>query len=220
MILLCSIENSLEEHPSVNFYKNSRAEIRSVAQYLRKMHDEKNISWSCMALSIPDIQTYTPYIERELSLYEIPFVLKSGQPLASFGAGSFFSLAQQCVQTDFSFDSIKKLLLNKDLPWKEEELNLSLIKFGQDNNCLCSYTYNGKTIDVWEQAFNTQPQEELLSTYYESLKKTLKSFVGSYADIYISFSIIDLSRSLNKNKIYDFIFFSFSSIFSNIFFIS
>ena len=174
-----SAENSLEEHPSVSFYKNSRAEIRSVAQYLRKMHDEKKISWSCMALSIPDIQTYTPYIERELSLYEIPFVLKSGQPLASFGAGSFFAQAQQCVQTDFSFDSIKKLLLNKDLPWKEEELNLNLIKFGQDNNCLCSYTYNGKTVDVWEQAFNTQPQEELLSTYYESLKRTLKSFVKS-----------------------------------------
>ncbi|MCR5762604.1 MAG: PD-(D/E)XK nuclease family protein [Treponema sp.] len=178
-IHLIHLDAKESAQPHVSLFQNSRAELRSVAQYIRKMHDERHVRWTDMSINIPDIQTYGQYIERELSLYEIPYVMKNGQPLSSFGAGSFFDLAQQCISQDFSFDSIRKLLLNTDLPWKEPKLNEEIIQFGRDNNCLCSYNYNGKEIDVWQQAFETRPSEELLKTYYETLKKTLKTFVSS-----------------------------------------
>lgn len=178
-IIIVHLDNSEQTKPSIDFFQNSRSELRSVAQYLRRMHDTKNISWSDMALSIPDINTYEPYVQRELSIYEIPYVLKEGKPLASYGAGSLFALAQECVQSNFSFDSIKKLLLNTDLPWKDPTVNSALILFGQNNNCLCSYSYGGQNIDVWEQAFKTQPKEERLVTFYQKLKLCLKNLVQS-----------------------------------------
>ncbi len=191
-IHLIHLSKKEEEHPHVGLFQNSRAELRNVAQYLRMMHDKKNVPWTDMVLNVPDLQTYEQYITRELSLYEIPYVLKNGQPLSSFGAGIFFELARQCIVQEFSFDSIKKLLLNMDLPWKEPQLNESLIQFGRENNCLCSYDYNNKRIDVWEQAFDENPSEERLKTYYKHLRKHLNTFVQAHSfakirDGYFSF---------------------------------
>lgn len=184
-------DNAIETRPTVDFFSNARTELKHAALAIKKAHEQNHIAWHDISLNVPDIDTYAPYIERELSLYCIPYSLQSGKTLSSSGAGSFFVQAGACVQNDFSFESVKSLLLNSKLPWKNEDLNNSLINFGKVNNCLCAYEYDNKKIDVWQRSF-ASANEEQLANYYNSLKQQLTALVHAktFSDIskkYFSF---------------------------------
>ena len=167
-----------EQKPAGHFYSNSRAELRQVCLWLKKNHDEKKIGWQDMALSAPDLETWWPYIDREMDLYGIPHVQKNGSPLTSSPAGNFFRQIQSCVSENFSFESIKNLLLNTALPWTDFDLNQRLIRFGQENNCICSFE-NGA--DIWEKSFaepfDGNGVDQRLIEMYHALKNILTSIV-------------------------------------------
>lgn len=169
--------NTKASAPAVDFFNNSRTEIKAVALYLRKLHTQENIPWNDICISIPDFDSYGPYIDRELTLYQIPHVMKNARPLSSSGGGSLFSQIATCVSSDFSYESLKTLLLNKELPWKEPSLNDELLEFGQTNNCICSFMYEGKKIDVWEKSFADRGASVNVVNYYKSLKRLLTDLV-------------------------------------------
>lgn len=182
--MLPSIGNT-ELLPSASFFADSRSELKNLALTIRKIHEEKNIDWQDMAISVPDMDSYGRYIERELNLYRIPHVIRFARPLDSTGAGNFFAQAMECVNSNFTFDSVRDLLLNLELPWNDKESINQLIEFGKNNNCICSYTYDGKDIDVWKESFKTVAGETRAKGYYDSLRKHLKALVGakSFSDI-------------------------------------
>lgn len=165
--------------PSVDFFDNSRTEIKNMALYLRKLHSEKKIPWDDFCVSIPDFDSYGPYVSRELELYEIPHVTRFSKPLSSSGAGNLFLQISNCVSSGFNYESIKTLLFNKELPWKNPELNNELIAFGQANNCICSFVYKNQKVDVWEKSFSDQHESENLVNYYRALKKHLTDFTNA-----------------------------------------
>lgn len=171
-------ENELKVQPAVNVYSDSRKELTQTAIKMRSLHETQNVPWTQMALSVSDLETYSPYIEREFSIREIPFSIREGHPLSKTGAGSFFAQIRDCYDTNFSFDSIKHLLLNNQLPWINPAANTELIEFGKNNNCLCSFEYNGKKHDVWEDAFRKfnpkkEAPTELIKNLYGMLKEKL-----------------------------------------------
>lgn len=165
--------------PSVDFFPDSRTEIKNIALYIRKCHEEDNINWTDIAISIPDMETYGLYIKRELDLYQIPNVVKYAKPLSDTGAGSFFEQAKDCVSEKFNFNSIKNLLFNTELPWKENDIINQVINFGKENNCICSFNYDNEIVDVWEKSFNEAKTEELARIFYKELKDHLTRFVSS-----------------------------------------
>ncbi|OJF77508.1 MAG: hypothetical protein BKP49_00510 [Treponema sp. CETP13] len=152
--------------PTVFTYDNTRAELHALALYLRKIADCSNsenrqrIAWQDIALSVPNIETIEPYLTRELKLYNIPYQLRAGKKLSQYPAGRLFSLIQECVSSNFSFDSIRELVLDKTFPWGDEQAINQLIEFGVKHNCLCSYKDDGKQVDVWQQAFSKASGEE------------------------------------------------------------
>lgn len=168
-----------EQSGTVNFFSNSRMEIKSIALYLRKIHQEQKIPWTQMAVSVPDMDTYGPYIERELELFQIPYVSRYAKPLGSNAAGSFFSRLKNCVAQNFSYDSVKALVLNDSLPWKSKDVIQQLIEFGKNNNCITSYFYNNKQIDVWEESFKEYTTEERAANFYRDLKYKGTALVNS-----------------------------------------
>ena len=168
-----------ESAPTVDFFNNSRTEIKAVALHLRKLHTQENIPWNDICLSIPDFDSYGPYIDRELTLYQIPHVMKNARPLSSSGGGSLFSQIASCVSSDFSYESLKTLLLNKELPWKEPALNDELLKFGQENNCICSFKHEGNKVDVWEKSFADRGASVNIINYYKSIKRILTDLVNA-----------------------------------------
>ncbi len=173
---------SKEEVPVGYFFSNSRIELKEVVHYLWNIHQEKNIPWDKFAISVPDLESYGAYLQRELSLYQIPFVTKDAFSLASSGVGKLFSLIMECASDNFSYKSVKNLLLNRELPWIEQNVIDKLILFGKENNAICFYEYEEKSFDVWEESFKTPvsfPYDERIVIFYRLLKKLIMKIVQS-----------------------------------------
>ena len=153
------ITASLTENQACDtfFYTNSRNEITEAALYIKALNENKNISWDSIAVCIPDSENYEPYLLREFTNRNIPFVKRISKPLSEYPAGGFFRSIANCVSNNFSFNSLVSLIQNKSLPWKDNDLIDTLIQFGIDNNCLYSWTEEKdekyELINVWEDAF-------------------------------------------------------------------
>ncbi|MCR5218537.1 PD-(D/E)XK nuclease family protein [Treponema sp.] len=177
-IKLIHMDNNSYKDAKVKMFNNSRTELTNIALKIRELHEEKNIPWSEIAVSVPDLDNYGPYIKREFELYQIPHVLKMAAPLSDSSAGSFFSMAEECVNSDFTYESIKNLLLNTQLPWKEGLPVNRFIAYGQNNHCICSYEYKNKKIDVWKQSLKQNYDKEV-ETFYNDFSGQLKKLVES-----------------------------------------
>ena len=181
------------EYKSV-YFSSSVQEIREAALFLREKHTD-GTAWTDMTVSVSDMENYAPGIERVFSLYEIPHTIRRSQALSAHLAGNFFEQIQNCKSENFSFDSIRRLLLNDAIPWKNRRIIDALISFGRRNNCLCSYTKmdGGKKtdVDVWIEAFENPVRlkqkskedavsdEKYLRDFYENLKKSITRIVLS-----------------------------------------
>ena len=181
--------------PKVYKYSDSRKELRQTMLRIIKLVNEGRADWSEIALSVPDIDTYRPYIDREFSLYGIPYVIKAGQPLTKNCAGRIFREIYDCHTSNFSFDSVRALLLDECVPWKAElsDTKEALIREGNRMRCLCS---PGEK-DIWQQCFaskikrlelaenfnNTDSEDSI--KYFDKLKELyskLHSAVESFFD--------------------------------------
>jgi len=163
--LLCAsshvriISAAEDENPPCDafFYTNSRNEITEAALYIRALNENKNISWNSIAVCIPDSENYEPYLLREFTNRNIPYVKRISKPLSEYPSGGFFRSIADCSINNFSFSSVVSLIGNRNLPWKENELIGMLIQFGIDNNCLYSWIEENnekkELINVWEDAF-------------------------------------------------------------------
>jgi RecB family exonuclease len=88
-----------------------------------------------------------------------------------------FALAASCVNNNFSFDSLKSLLLNDQIPWRRPDLNRALIEFGAEKNCVSGFWERGRFVDVWAEALARDGREELLGNYYGELKSRLQAMI-------------------------------------------
>lgn len=189
-----------ESLQSVHLLPNSRTEIRTVCLYLRSLHENENINWNEIAVSVPDVETYIPYIERDFTIYQIPFVSRNAIPLNSSGTGNFFKQILNCSEQDFSYESIKNLLLNDNLPWKKEIPTFDFLEFGKENNCVCSFEYNGKKTDIWKESFKNPKKnpDEIASRFYESIKENITKIALSK-----SFAEIRKNYFIFRNNFFD-----------------
>ncbi|MDR2483283.1 MAG: PD-(D/E)XK nuclease family protein [Treponema sp.] len=160
-------------------FDSAREEIRCAVLEIRRFHEEEGIPFEDMAVSLPGLAEAEPYLLRELSLYNIPARRRAGKPLAEFGTGKLFSLISACVSNNFSFASVKSLLLNEQLPWRFPQWNRELIGFGIQNNCVSPYRDHGRPVDIWLEAFRNSPREERLRRYYQSLKEDLTAMTSA-----------------------------------------
>lgn len=163
---------------SLRRFTSSRAEIRSAVLELRRFHEEEGIPYSDMAISVPGLEDMEPYLLRELALYSIPIRRRSGRPLADHGAGRLFPLIGTCGANNFSFASLKSLILNERIPWRRPDLNRALIEFGIENNCVSGYRENNREVDVWIEAFQGKGGGGL-EGYYRALKSSILSLTGA-----------------------------------------
>ena len=137
--------------PAAFEYPDSRSELRqTILQIIDLVHIQKKFDWTDIALSVPDLDTYRPYLERELKLYDVPFVIRAGIPLTKNSSARIFESIQNCYQTDFSYDSVRNLLLDESIPWKDKTV-LPL-----------NYTEDGKTIQKKIEVDLTRTRESLI----------------------------------------------------------
>jgi hypothetical protein len=182
----CFAKNAPPPKPLILF-RSAREEIRSAVIDMQKLHEEEGIPYEDMAVSVPELEEMEPCLIRELSIRGIPFVRRAGKKLGETGAGRVFSLVNECAASRFSFNSLKALILNDHIPWKERGKNKALVNFGIEYNCVSGYVEDGEVRDIWEEAFKEAPASRGrdLRSYYRVLKKAILSLAGSesFADI-------------------------------------
>ena len=166
-VKIITSENTENLKSHTFYYTNARREITEAALYIRALHEKQDIAWDSIVVCIPDTQSYEPYVLREFSNRNIPFVKRTSKPLTDFPAGQFFQSVIDCASQDFAFSAFIGLVLNKNLPWKDAEKINRLVNFGIKNNCICSWTEEEDDIlqqnlprkelhvNVWEDAFNS-----------------------------------------------------------------
>lgn len=174
-------------------YSDARTELRKTILRMAQIVKSKKADWSEIALSVPDFATYRPYLERELNLYSVPFVIRAGSPLTKNCAGRIFKEISDCHGQEFSFDSVRTLLLDETLPWKEEykQLKEDLIREGNRMRCICPFPEENdgsiRKIDVWELALlktsdkksETNKGNYNLLKFYEKIRGAVNQFFQS-----------------------------------------
>lgn len=183
--------------PKAYLYSDSRKELRQTMLQIINLVNEKKADWSEIALSVPNLDTYRPYIEREFSLYSIPYVIKAGEKLTKNCAGRIFQEIADCYNSGFTFDTVRTLLLDECVPWKDElkDKREALIREGNRMRCICSPF----DTDIWLSALTTKINKlqssmnkgenstksndtceleyfEELKDFYIELKKTVSMF--------------------------------------------
>ena len=210
-VTIIHVDEAALPSPNVFFYNNSRSEITEAALYILTLHHKQNIPWDSIVLSIPDTENYGPYVLREFANRNIPYINRISKPLASYPAGQFFKALAACASDDFSFGSLRTLLLNRHLPWKDNALIQELIDFGIKNNCICSWTEETEgTVNVWDEAFSQpfsgyNPQTR---KFFDDLRRRVNSFrhASTFAEIrkqYFAFRdhFIDMDNVLDETDI-------------------
>lgn len=167
-----------EVHTSEVFvYPDARTELRRTALCIRDIIGKSGgeLSYEDIALHVPELETYRPYIERELANYRIPFVVRSGVRFTVGSAGSIFEDIDECRKTDYSYDSVRRLVLDGRVPWKNKALNESLVREGNRLHCICNYDGG----DVWIESLAKSGRSERELELYKRLKKSIEAVTGA-----------------------------------------
>lgn len=188
-ILPIYLPEESEARPACYRYSDSRKELRRTILQMKNLVEQKKCRWTDIALSVPNMEVYRPYLERELKKYEVPFVIRAGVPLTVNSAGSIFADISSCYNDDFSYNSVRAVLLNEMIPWKESlrTVKENLIREGCAMRCICPYyeiSGEGKIKhDVFEEALrSTSDRNEAELAFYRQFKKDITAIctAGSF----------------------------------------
>ena len=184
--------------PKLYFYDSSPLEIRSAILEIQRLRKE-GLLYEEIAITMPDYNNMAPYVMRELGLHDIPCKNRRGNTLGEYPIGKLFSLVRECSASQFSFDAVKRLLLDNSIPWRNAEKNRALITYGIQNHCAAPFSNRSYTVDPWEEGFKQNPDTSLES-YYLELKKAIlaltgaKSFAKILAQYHIFRSFLDMEK--------------------------
>jgi len=180
-----------EEHPICLLYPNARMELRRTILKIRELHEKQGVSWADIALTVPDLTTYRPYIERELKNYCIPYAIRSGLSYTQNCAGRIFEEIQNCFENDFNLESLRTILQDGFIPWNKPEINEEIIQTAIQTRSICSYRQNGKTIDALEESL-----AEKINTETDKLSEMQQneSDAGDDSNIEQSQEILELAK--------------------------
>lgn len=194
------------EMPTCINYPDARKELRRLALQIRNLIDG-GVDLSRVAINVPNLENIRPYIERELRLYEIPFVVRNGIPYTRNCGGDIFGKIKNCVDENFSLDSVRNLLLDGFIPWKNEESNLKLVQAGVKQRIVCS---SSEEKDIWILSFDGKIEFQSEKEYYEKLKGAVVAFKNakSFRDLKIAW--LEFSKEFiaedeykNNSEVYD-----------------
>lgn len=186
-------------------FPDSRTELRKTILRIIGLVNSGKADWTEIALTVPDFETYRPYLKRELELYSIPYVLKMGKPLSKNCAGRIFKEILECHNEEFSFDSVRTLLLDETLPWKKEyeSLKNDLIRIGNEHRCICFFDEekDGKTkrVDIWQRVLFSLSKDDISLVPAREFYNKFKHYVELFFEEETTFEKINADWNQFRN---------------------
>lgn len=125
---------SHEDSLHLKLFTNSLAEIRAC---IRKVHAllSTGTTPNDIAISCPDFDAYKPYLDQEAQKRDITLTFNNAQALSTYTPGAFFCALLRVKAENYSFNSMKALLLDPQFPYKDRDLLVSIIQKAIDCKC-------------------------------------------------------------------------------------
>jgi RecB family exonuclease len=130
-------------------YENSEEELRRLFLQIAALLD-RGVDPEEIVISAANLESLEELLRRMSLLYEVPLRIHGGRALAAQPEARFFTSLNDCVSSGFTLDAVKSLLLDHALPWREQELIRSLIRFGIDHRLVSG----AAEPQVWRSAFH------------------------------------------------------------------
>jgi RecB family exonuclease len=181
-------------------FSDSGDEYRWLALTIRRLLDEGGLAVEDIAVSFPGPDNPERLI-REFRLRDIPADPRRGQPLPKHPGGRIFSALLACPGGNWSYQSLKNLLLDRAFPWKDQAAIEALMEFGLRYRCVSGFTEEDQAVDVWERSFERLWEREepvhlpvsMIRKFYRQLKRDILGLVnaGSFAELHTQWQIFE-----------------------------
>ena len=116
-------------------YPDSRAELESTLGAIAALLDAGTPPES-IVLTVCDLESVRTRLEQAARLASVPIDVRQGLPLGESAPGRFFAAMADVVSSGFGLDALKRLLLNRAVPWRDPAANARLIVSGAKAGCL------------------------------------------------------------------------------------
>jgi len=171
-------------------FENSEEELAWLLLKIGALLDNQ-VDPAEIAISLPSLEQVESRLLLLSRLHEVPLQIHMSKTVLRYPQARLFSAMKSCIDSGFSIESLKTLLLNRALPWKKEQLNRKLIRFAVYYRIFRNYSTPGVKIDLWQKNIkkalaSPEPQggfksEEIgeITDYFKRLKSSLTAIAES-----------------------------------------
>lgn len=152
-------------------FENHILEIRTTLRRIQTLFNQ-GVSASSIVIGCTQPDILLPQLLEEAALYDIPLVSRDGKSALSYPSGRFLSRIQEVYDDSFSLESLKSLLLEPGVPYKDPELGRSLIKQAVDKSILHG------SLEERDQ-FTELLGDPQLTRWYRGLKRSIIGVVNA-----------------------------------------
>ncbi len=165
-------------------FPNAREEIRWVFGRISALLDA-GVRPEEIAVTSTQLEKAAPLILRTAKEWGVPCALKSGTRLSATAFGRFLVAAKTCHSRDFDFPSMRNILLDKAIPWKNRDLARDLVRFGIQYHIHSGYGSGKDRVDIWKETFRICDPRSPLSGFHDALTRGIRELAaaGSFAQL-------------------------------------
>jgi RecB family exonuclease len=173
---LIPVPPGVRQGTSVRVFQTLPEEIRAAVLHCAAVLD-RGVDPQQIILTVGGLRNLEPLLRREAELYGLPLQFHLGKPLSEFPQVLMLGKAYAAVESSFSLNAMKALLLCRAIPWKQETLCRALVRLALDGRI----AGNTPTVDQWKLSIessrrNGNPRAlplSRISGFYSTLKHQL-----------------------------------------------
>ncbi len=177
---------------SITRFANVVQEERFLAAELADLLDS-GVEPSEIAVTVADLDARRERLRIELEARGIPVDIRQGRPLSEYPAGRLFSALAACETDGFSLEALKRLLLDRALPWRDRDAASGLVRFGIEFHCDGAYRASDRSVDLWEANLKRTGGGPLLA-FYSSLRRDVREIVSAPGFAALRARLADFTR--------------------------
>ena len=172
------------EIPTLQVYESQKTEIRNTMLSLIDDMTRKNINPNKLAITVTDLDTLRPYIEKDARLFDVKLTFRKGTPIEGTPAGKYLHYSRDLHDSNYDTTVIRNFTMDSALPLKDRRAFRTYTKNKLDNA--------ENNVDI-----KKQDTEETAGTFLQKINK-----LNSETDPSEMLSLFDdISSDIFKKKI-------------------
>lgn len=179
---LCMRPTPATDLPVMEVFGNHVMEIRTTLRRIRSLL-ARDVPAHSIVIGCAESHILLPVLQEEAALYDIPLVIREGRQALQYPSGRFLSGLQEVYDDQFSLESLKSLLLDPGIPYKDQALHHRFLARAVDKSIVHG------SLKMKDQ-FTEMLKDSELRSWYRSLKQSI-------VDIVTASDIEMLRRKLN-----------------------